>query len=49
MLETKGEGEVAIFKAAYPQTYLKIKQLEKRIKSVVRGNYFAKDKTLHHN
>ena len=49
MLETKGEGEVAIFKAAYPQTYLKIKQLEKRIKSVVRGNFFAKDKTLHHN
>lgn len=49
ILETRGEGEVAIFKAAYPQTVLKIKQMEKRIRTIVRGNFFVVDRTLHHD
>lgn len=47
ILETKGEGEVGIFKAAYPETYLEIKNIQKRISSVVSGCFYAADRELH--
>ena len=49
ILETKGEGEVGIFKAAYPETYLEIKNMTKKISSVVSGSFYVQDKELHHN
>lgn len=47
ILETKGDGEVGIFKAAFPETYLEIKNMSKKIESVVFGSFFAQDKELH--
>lgn len=46
-LNSKGEGEVNIFKQAYPQTFLEIKNIKKRIDKVTRGTYFATDNQLH--
>lgn len=49
ILETKGEGEVCVSKAAYPETYIKIKNMQKKIDSIVSGSFYAMDKELHHN
>ncbi|MDD4504516.1 MAG: FapA family protein [Clostridiaceae bacterium] len=49
ILETKGEGEVDISKAAYPETYIEIKNMQKRIDSIVSGSFYVIDKELHHN
>lgn len=49
ILETKGEGEIDILKAAYPETYIQIKNMQKRIDSIVKGSFYALDKELHHN
>ncbi|SHJ68647.1 DUF342 domain-containing protein [Tepidibacter formicigenes] len=46
-LESKGEGEVSILKSAYPQTFLEIKKLQKIIKKVTTGTFYAKDNKLH--
>lgn len=48
-LETKGEGEIDISKAAYPETYIEIKKMQKRIDSIVSGSFYAIDKEIHHN
>jgi uncharacterized protein (DUF342 family) len=48
-LETKGEGEVGIAKAAYPETIIQIKNMQKRINSIVCGSFYVMDKELHHN
>ncbi|MFZ5353814.1 MAG: DUF342 domain-containing protein [Bacillota bacterium] len=47
ILETKGEGEVGIFKAAYPETYLEIKKMSKKINAVVSGSFYAMNRELH--
>lgn len=49
ILETKGEGEVGIAKAAYPETVIEIKNMQKRINSIVSGSFYVMDKELHHN
>ncbi|HQE67635.1 MAG TPA: FapA family protein, partial [Bacillota bacterium] len=48
ILETKGEGEIDISKAAYPETYIQIKNMQKRIDSIVKGSFYVLDKELHH-
>jgi len=49
ILETKGEGEIDVSKAAYPETYIQIKNMQKKIDSIVKGSFYALDKKLHHN
>lgn len=49
ILETKGEGEIDILKAAYPETYIQIKNMQKKIDSIVKGSFYVLDKELHHN
>ncbi len=49
ILETKGEGEVGISTAAYPETVIEIKNMQKRINSIVSGSFYVVDKELHHN
>lgn len=49
ILETKGEGEVGVSKAAYPETYIEIKNIQKKIDSIVSGSFYVIDKKLHHN
>lgn len=46
-LNSKGEGEVNILKQAYPQTFLEIKNIKKRIDKATKGTYFAIDNQLH--
>ena len=48
-LETKGEGEIGVSKAAYPETYIEIKNMQKKIDSIVSGSFYAVDKEIHHN
>ena len=48
ILETKGEGEIDVSKAAYPETYIQIKNMQKRIDSIVKGSFYVLDKELHH-
>lgn len=47
-LQTKGEGEIGIFEAAYPETFLEIKKMQKKISSVVSGSFYAENRELHH-
>jgi uncharacterized protein (DUF342 family) len=49
ILETKGEGAIDVSKAAYPETYIEIKKMQKKIDSIVSGSFYALDKELHHN
>jgi len=49
ILETKGEGEIGVYKAAYPETYIEIKNMQKKIDSIVSGSFYAMDKEIHHN
>lgn len=49
ILETKGEGEINVSKAVYPETYIQIKNMQKRIDSVVKGSFYILDNKLHHN
>lgn len=48
ILETKGEGEIDVYKAAYPETYIKIKNMQQKIDSIVSGSFYALDKEIHH-
>ncbi|OGO77554.1 MAG: hypothetical protein A2Y23_07520 [Clostridiales bacterium GWB2_37_7] len=48
-LQTKGEGEVGIFQAAYPETFLEIKNMQRKINSIVNGSFYAENRELHHN
>ena len=49
ILETRGEGEIGIFKAAYPETYIEIKNMQRRISAIVSGSFYVQDRELHHN
>lgn len=49
ILETKGEGEIGIFKAAYPETYIEIKNMQRRISAIVSGSFYVQDRELRHN
>lgn len=49
ILETKGEGIVDVYTAAYPETYIEIKKIQKRIESIVRGSFYAMDSVMHYD
>lgn len=46
-LESKGEGEISIMQRAYPQTFIEIKNIQKRIESMTIGTFYTKDNKLH--
>lgn len=46
ILKTKGDGEVKITKYAYPKTMLEIKNMQKRIKDVISGSFYVKDREM---
>ncbi|MFZ5966224.1 MAG: DUF342 domain-containing protein [Bacillota bacterium] len=46
VLSSKGEGEVSIYEKAYPQTFLQIKNIQKRIKEITSGSFYAVDNKL---
>lgn len=46
LLQTKGDGQVTIFKEAYPQTFLEIKQVRKKIQTSTTGTIYALGKEL---
>ncbi|SET37362.1 hypothetical protein SAMN05660297_02197 [Natronincola peptidivorans] len=46
-LESKGEGEINILRKAYPQTFIEIKNIQKRISKITSGTYYAMDNKLH--
>lgn len=48
-LETKGEGAIDVSKAAYPETYIEIKKMQKKIDSIVSGSFYASDNEIHHD
>lgn len=48
-LETKGEGAIDVSKAAYPETYIEIKNMQKKIDSIVSGSFYAMNKEIHHD
>ncbi len=45
-LSSRGEGEVTIYEKAYPRTFLQIKNLQKRIKEMTTGTFYAQDNQL---
>lgn len=47
MLRTRGEGEVMILDNAHPNTMLEIKNLQKKVKSLINGSIFVKDNEIH--
>lgn len=49
ILESRGEGEVDIFKKAYPQTFIEIKKLQKVIDKATSGTFYSQDNQLHLN
>jgi uncharacterized protein (DUF342 family) len=49
ILSSKGEGEVTIYEKAFPRTFLQIKSLQKRIKEVTSGTFYAQDNQLMFN
>ncbi|WP_212751193.1 hypothetical protein, partial [Pseudoalteromonas sp. S980] len=47
MLESKGEGEITIGQMAFPETCLKIKNLEKKLGRLTKGTFYAENNHLH--
>lgn len=43
-----GEGAIEIVKEAYPETYIEIKNMTKKIDSVVKGIFYVNERELHH-
>ena len=48
VLETRGDGEIEIMKAAFPETYLEIKEMTKKIDKMVSGSFYFEDSEMHH-
>lgn len=46
LLETKGEGQVSIQVAAYPETTLRIKNQQKHVRSLIKGTIYSNRNTL---
>jgi uncharacterized protein len=49
LLEVKGEGEVTIKETAFPETFLEIKYVSKRITSPVSGTFYLESGILNKN
>ncbi len=47
LLETKGEGQVSIQVAAYPETTLQIKNQKKHVQSLIKGTIYCDRNTLY--
>lgn len=47
LLEVKGEGEFVVNKIAYPETFLQIKKVQKRLTSSVKGTIYINQNVLH--
>lgn len=47
LLETKGEGQVSIQVAAYPETTLKIKNQQKHVRTLIKGTIYSERNTLY--
>ncbi|MGM7681501.1 DUF342 domain-containing protein [Cytobacillus sp. Hm23] len=47
LLTLKGDGQVSIFKKAYPETFIQIKKQTKKLKSPGKGVFYVVDKQLH--
>ncbi len=47
VLESRGEGEIAIFRKAYPKTFIEIKKIQKVIKQVTSGTFYSHNNQLH--
>ncbi|SFI09911.1 hypothetical protein SAMN05192551_106142 [Tindallia magadiensis] len=47
MLLTRGEGEITVLDNAHPNTMLEIKNLQKKVKSLLSGSIFVKDNEIH--
>lgn len=48
ILKSRGEGEVSIYQAAFPQTFLRIKAIKQKIDKLVKGTFYVKDNNLHY-
>lgn len=46
MLEIKGDGEISIFQKAYPETYIEIKNMKKKVDSITKGTFYASGREL---
>ncbi len=46
-LESKGEGQISVFKGAFPETQIQIKAIRKRINHLISGTFFAQGRELH--
>ncbi|MTH54913.1 DUF342 domain-containing protein [Bacillus mangrovi] len=46
MLEVKGDGEISIFQKAYPETYIEIKHMKKRVENETKGTFYAVGREL---
>lgn len=47
LLETKGEGQVSIQVAAYPETTLQIKNQKKHVRTLIKGTIYSDRNTLY--
>ncbi|MCM3599652.1 FapA family protein [Robertmurraya korlensis] len=47
LLETKGEGQVSIQVAAYPETTLQIKNQKKHVRTLIKGTIYCEKNTLY--
>lgn len=47
ILESRGEGEIAIFKKAYPKTFIEIKKIQKVIEEATCGTFYSQNNKLH--
>ena len=43
-----GEGAIEIVKEAYPETYIEIKNMTKKINTIVKGIFYVNEKEMHH-
>lgn len=47
ILQVRGEGELIIKEIAYPETFLQIKNIPKKLTSSVRGSFYVRGNKLH--
>ncbi|MGD7008575.1 DUF342 domain-containing protein [Metabacillus sp. 84] len=46
MLKIKGDGEISICRSAYPETYIEIKNMKKKVESLTRGTFYVTGREL---
>ncbi|MCD5323503.1 MULTISPECIES: FapA family protein [Pontibacillus] len=48
LLTTRGEGQLSIATEAFPETFVEIKQMAKKVDRMVKGTFYAEGKDLHY-